>query len=315
MFTSVHFSQWMPVQYFAHRNPEFNFYWNIEVDVRYTGHYYHLSEQLSNWARAQPRKGIWERSNHFYVPRVHGAYSTDFTQWVQKKNSPPGKPWGKHSDRSIWGPVEVLPGGSEFPLADSPPTPNPDEDSYSWGVGEDADLITLLPIFPPHETHYAFLGDYWNYPEVPPAPEPPKRCSIVTTYRFSHRLLDMMHLENSNAPGHHMGSEMWPSSVCLHHGYKAVYAPHPIWLDRKWPAKALDYIFNPGPGADAGGSESVFGLDREHNFLGSTWYYRADWARSLYWRFLGWESQGIGGKEVTFPFSSIFGLSTKRVRS
>lgn len=298
----------MPVQFFARNKPEFDFYWNIELDVRYTGHYYHLTEQLGDWAKAQPRKGIWERSNHFYIPRVHGAYSTDFTQWVQEKSSPSGKLWGKYSDQSIWGPAAV-PGGIDSSLADFPATANPDQDSYSWGVGEDADFITLLPIFPPHETHYAFLGDYWNYPEVPAAPEPPKRCSIVTTYRLSNRLLNTMHNENSKAPGHHMGSEMWPPSVCLQYGYKAVYAPHPIWLDRKWPAKALNYIFNPGSGGNAGGSESVFGLDREHNFLGSSWYYRAHWARTLYWRVLGWESKGIGGKEVSKPLSFIFGFS------
>ena len=104
---------------------------------------------------------------------------------------------------------------------------------------------------------------------------------------------------------------MWLPSISLQYGYKAVYAPHPIWLDRKWPAKALDYIFNPGPGGNAGGSESVFGLDREHNFLGSTWYYRADWARRLYWRLLGCEAHGIGEKEVSCLCSSIFGVFNK----
>ena len=260
-----------------------------------------ITTSLSNWAvglKLNQEKGYGNAITTSTFP-VFTAPTLPILRIGCRRRVPlPVKFGGKHSDRSVWGPA-ALPGGINSSLADFPPTAYPDQDSYSWGVGEDADLITLLPLFPPHETHYAFLGDFWNYPKAPPAPEPPKRCSIVTTYRLSNRLLNTMHIENSKAPGHHMGSEMWPPSVCLQYGYKAVYAPHPIWLDRKWPARALDYIFNPGPGGYAGGSESVFGLDREHNFLGSTWYYRADWARSLYWRFLGWEAKGIGGKEVS----------------
>ena len=41
----------------------------------------------------------------------------------------------------------------------------PSEDSYAWGVGEDVDLITLLPMFNPAYTHYAVKFDFWNYPK------------------------------------------------------------------------------------------------------------------------------------------------------
>lgn len=123
-----------------------------------------------------------------------------------------------------------------------------------------------------------------------------------------------MHLENTHDLGrHHMTSEVWPQSVALHHGFKAVYAPHSIYMDRKWPAVALDFIFNNGDfqrvinkfkdvlleGEGSGGWESVFGNERQHNVIPSTWYYRTSFATRLYKRLLGYDVDGIGGKSVS----------------
>jgi len=60
----------------------------------------------------------------------------------------------------------------------------------------------------------------------------------------------------------------------------------------------------PALGEGSGGWESVFGLDREHNFVQSTWYFRTDLATRLYKRLLGYEIDGIGGDTVS-PVSSL----------
>ena len=313
----IHVSQWLPVQWFSLSHPNFDYYWNWEMDVRFTGHHYQLTEQLGNWAKQQPRKGMWERNSRFYIPSVHGDYPTNFTQFVQNKYASDSLVDGKLgiddtlADSSIWGPNP--PSGQPLsPYDIHPPSnaPTAGYENFTWGVGEEADLITLLPMFNPEPTHYALKYSYWNYPEELKPEGPPRRATIITFYRVSHRLLSMMHRENTGELGHHMGSEVWPQSTALHHGFKAVYAPHPMYMDRHWPAKALDYIFNNGDADDvlgrykylaregegSGGTESVFGLGREHNFLPSTWYYRTELAERLYRRFLGWEIFGIGGK-------------------
>ncbi|KAL9118018.1 MAG: hypothetical protein Q9187_005441 [Circinaria calcarea] len=306
----VHASQWLPVQWFAQSYPNFDFYWNWEMDVRFTGHHYQLTEQLGAWAKRQPRKGLWERNSRFYVPGFHGDFPTQFTEFIQAKYESRTSSGKIKTDKSIWGP-HPPPGQPPAPFDDQPPlnSPTPAYDEFDWGVGEEADLITLLPMFNPDTTHYVLQKAYFNYSEKLNPAGPPRRATIITFYRLSHRLLSTMHFENTHDPGHHMTSEVWPQSVALHHGLKAVYAPHSIHMDRKWPAVALDFIFNngdapriinrfndmPPEGEGSGGWESVFGNEREHNFIPSTWYYRTSFATRLYKRLLGYDVDGIGG--------------------
>ena len=291
------------------------------MDVRYTGHYYQFAEKTAEWAKKQPRKGLWERNLRFYIPKFHGDFATTFTDFVQKKYERLSKKGVVESDSSIWGPNPPR-GQATTPFDDLPPlnTLTPVNDNFTWGVEEEADLLTFLPMFNPDTTHYVLRNIFYNYPKVLNPAGPPRRATIITFYRISHRLLSTMHLENIRDPGHHMTSEIWPQATALHHGFKAVYVPHSIYHERKWPAKALDFIFNNGDspriinefkdvsivGEGSGGWESVFGLDREHNFWDSSWYYRSSLSATLYKRLLGYEVEGIGGKRVSckLPTSS-----------
>jgi hypothetical protein len=305
---SVHLSQWLPVQWFSRLHPQFDFYWNWEMDIRYTGHHYELLEGLDRWTRQQPRRGLWERNSRFYIPRYHGNYTT-FSEYVEAR-------YARVGAEMIWGPAPPR-GQDPMPWDPMPPPQDTDPD---WGVGEDADFISLLPIFDPWPTHYTGKDGAFNYPDALKPDGPPRLATIITFGRLSNRLLGMMDLENVREPGHHMSSEMWPQTVALHHGLKAVYAPHSIFLSRLWPAKAAEFVFNNGdanlfpspkvaatrPGDGSGGQESVYGLDREHNFVElSTWYFRANLAGRLYKRWLGFEVGGIGGETVS-PLYSLF---------
>ncbi|KAF7513318.1 hypothetical protein GJ744_009739 [Endocarpon pusillum] len=94
-----------------------------------------------------------------------------------------------------------------------------------------------------------------------------------------------------------MFSEMWPASCALHHGLKAVYAPHAEYIDRRWPTKYLEATFNAGRnGASGGARTAVFG-DPEHNFRGTTWYYNAGFPEVLWHRWLGYRFHNAGGEE------------------
>ena len=98
---------------------------------------------------------------------------------------------------------------------------------------------------------------------------------------------------------HTMFSEMWPGSCALHHGLKAVYAPHPVYIDRAWPTSYLAAIFNNGRNGAAGGARtSVFSDERQHNFRGTTWYYDAGFSPNIWKRWLGYRVDNDGGEEA-----------------
>ena len=305
----VYRGAYMALQYFSHQNPEYEYLWNWEMDVRYTGQWYHLFDRVTQWSKKQPRKGLWERNGRFYIPSVHGSWE-DFKQMVRVQseigtNTPnnvwsglkagaagvPGLPQGK-TDKPVWGPkspTDML-GGQDDPIT---PT-TVDKDKYVWGVGEEADLITFSPLFDPDGTTWFYVDDVTGYNTTQGLPS--RRATIGTSSRLSRRLLQTMHRETV-LKGHHMFTEMWPASIALHHGYKAVYAPHPVYIDRKWPTAYLAGVMNGGRnGASGGARTSVYG-GREHNFKGTTWFYDAGFAPNLWRRWLGYKVDNDGGEQ------------------
>lgn len=306
----VYRGTFLPVQYFAHQNPNFDYFWNWEMDLRYTGQWYHLLDKVQSFSKAQPRKLLWERNSRFYIPSVHGSWE-DFKQMVRvqtemgtenpanmwsslSKASPDGSasPQPK-ADTPVWGPL-----GPDDMLAnqdDTVPETSYEKDHYTWGVGEEADLIVFNPLFDPDGTTWFFTSDVTGYNTT--AGLPPRRAAITTTSRLSGKLLQTMHRE-AVLSRHMMFSEMWPASIALHHGYKAVYAPHPVYIDRKWPTSYLNAVMNAGRnGATGGARTSVFG-SREHNFKGTTWFYDAGFAPNLWKRWLGYKVNNDGGEQA-----------------
>lgn len=305
----------MAMQHFASNHPEYEHFWQWEMDIRYTGHYYDLLTKMERWAKEQPRKGLWERNARFYMPDVHGTWD-DFKQMsrVQTEQGTTGAhniwdkaPLGagpksatdnrKLGEESVWGPQRPLSEGDWFEYENDPKPPTSYErDKYTWGVGEEAELITMSPIFDPEGTSWGLADDITGYNETAGNGKPPRRAQIITASRMSRRLLLQMHRETAFKK-HHAFPEMWPATVALHHGYKAVYAPHPVYVDREWPTEYMARILNGGRNGASGGSRtSVFG-DREHNMRGLTWFYNAGFAGNLYRRWLGLRVNNDGGEE------------------
>ena len=311
----VYRSSFMPVQWFAQQHPEYEHFWHWEMDARFTGHYYHLLDRVTRWAREQPRKELWERSGRFYVPSEHGSWE-DFRQMVRVQtrmsvnNPSPDNKWnaiggtgrlqtGEGSGSSgrkgpVWGPERAA-GDERDDRHDIIPPTSLDQDRYQWGVGEEADLITFNPLFDPDGTTWILSEDVTGYNTSTGLP--PRRGSVITVARLSRRLLQTMH-DDTSMRRRTMFSEMWPASCALQHGLKAVAVPHGVYLDRAWPSSYLASTFNGGrDGATGGARTSVFG-DRQHNFRGSTWYYNAAFSSALYRRWLGFRVAGQGGEQA-----------------
>jgi len=235
------------------------------MDVRYTGYHLHLLEQLATWAKSQTRNYLWDRNARFYIPAVHGSYD-DFAEDERLL-----------SENEPWGPL---------PIANFNTSSPPDED---WGVGEEADLITLFPIFDPAGTVWPYRNHILNHNSSEAAK--PRRVSINTFTRLSRRLLLAMHADNID--GRSMFSEMWPATAAVQHGLKAVYVPHPVFLEQRWPTHKLESVFNAGPTGHVGGSlETV--TNQEYQFKGATWFWNARFSRTLYRRWLGKAESGPG---------------------
>jgi hypothetical protein len=296
----------MAMQYFAQKHPEYDFFWHWEIDIRYTGHYYNLFSQIDSWTQKQPRKGLWERNSRFYVPSIHGSWE-DFKQMVRVQTEMgtenadtmwsgiKGAKVAPKGDKPIWGPERPTNSDDWFEIENDPKPPSSyEKDKHQWGVGEDADLITFNPLFDPESTSWLLAKDITGYNNTEGLP--PRRAAIVTSSRMSRRLLDTMHRETVFKK-HHAFSEMWAPTTALHHGYKAVYVPHPMFVDREWPTAYLAGVMNSGRnGATGGARTSVFG-EREHNLKGMTWYYNAGFAPNLWKRWLGLKVNNEGGEE------------------
>jgi hypothetical protein len=295
VYRSAHF----PLQWFAHEHPEYEYFWNWEIDIRYTGNWYELFESLRSFAREEPRKGLWERSERFYVPSVHGTWE----QFREKVSAITEKPAPQAPERvgvselraepPVWG--RHAPADAPFFPDDPKPPRSYADDKFEWGIGEEADLITLNPLFNPAHSGWVFSNDITGYKFD--NGRPPRRTSIITASRLSRRLLSAMHAETALFR-HTMFDEMWPATVALHHGLKAAYAPHPVFVDRAWPPTYLEKTFNPGVnGASGSAWSSPFNIVNEHNFRGVTWYFNAGFPSNIWRRWLGFRVDNTGGVE------------------
>lgn len=191
------------------------------------------------------------------------------------------------SNSTIWGPVA---GTGIRPLGPDPPVPDPESDSYTWGVGEEADFITFLPIFNPKDTQWTFPNEIWNFKY---GVETPRRAAVITMGRYSKRLLDLIH-DSQATEGLGLASEMTGASWALFHGLKAVYVPHPIYADGHWPPQELGRIYNPGPPENINGDpDSIWNFDHvfDHITYRLSYMFTTHTAEDLYRRWLGYGSQ------------------------
>ncbi|KAJ4166732.1 hypothetical protein NW754_016658 [Fusarium falciforme] len=165
------------------QHPEYEHYWNWEMDMRYLGSYYEFFDRLGKWAKEQPRTLLWERSARYYIPPYHGTWE-NFSQSVQHDTLASGR-------APIFGPLSFE--GKEQLRHDEwgqtmmPPSCSSDApDRSKCGVGEDADIITLNPLFDTEQSGWVFSDDATGY-KAPLPDDAPSSLPLVSAVACSCR--------------------------------------------------------------------------------------------------------------------------------
>lgn len=209
-----------------------------------------------------------------------------------EKNTQTSTIWGPHPPSLRW----------LHPIGPIPPPFQ--EDNYTWGVGEEADLLTFLPIFDPSETKWTFADKIWN---IPNAKKAPRRASPVTMGRFSKSLLNSIH-DAQIKHGTGVVSEMTAPTFALWHGLKSVYVPHPLYADGKWSPKELDRIMNRGPAESINsGEDSLWNWDHrwDHVVYRTSYMFTAQLGEDLWRRWLGFKTEGEQFSDGSYVSTSL----------
>ncbi|PWN28495.1 hypothetical protein BDZ90DRAFT_149698 [Jaminaea rosea] len=172
-----------------------------------------------------------------------------------------------------------------------------DDQNLTRGRGEEADLITLGPIFDPRGSGWYWEYDVQNYPK---GQGTHRRASIGTNMRMSRSLLDAMNVVNAEAKKS-LHCEAWPTTLVLHshlpsshdHSFypeagfthnlplpfKGVFAPHPIYFRHYWDPDVLHARIN---------RADFYKKINEKVMRDSSFYYDGKHSKEIY---VGWKER------------------------
>ncbi|KAM4058876.1 biotin synthase-like protein [Hirsutella rhossiliensis] len=202
-----------PLQLFALHFPEFDHYWQIELDQRFMGDAGAHLDAVAAFALNEPRKQALERSSYAFNEDVHGTYA-DLMLDVDMANQ------GKSR---AWGPMRIP---DVVPVGPMPPVKNPEEDDFTWGVGEEADIIVSSFCADVHHVDWIFRG----YTEgLLAGGETPRWYCPPAIERVSRTMLMLTH-QAQHDDGLSVPSEAVFPTWAMWHGLKLSYPPQPAYM-------------------------------------------------------------------------------------
>lgn len=202
-----------PLQLFALHYPEFDHYWQLEIDQRFTGDAGKYFDAVGKFARDEPRKQALERSTFTFDENLHGTYA-NFTASVNAANN------GKSR---AWGPVSVP---NIEPIGPKPPVSTPQEDDFTWGVGEDADVVTSSFCADIRDSVWVYKN--W-FKGLAFGERTPRWFCPPAVSRVSRSLALAVH-ETQHKQGVRIGSESVFPTWALWLGLKLSYPPQPAYM-------------------------------------------------------------------------------------
>lgn len=205
--------------------PDIEFFWLMDHEARYTGHHYDLFQKMTAWSKAQPRDLAWEKASLMYAPKIHHTWR-NFTRIA-------GAIRDTKTRNGLQRTRGIEPIGPDRPIRLGR--------NNNWGVGEEADLITIAPISKPPLSEFGETLVIENYPDGENTPY--RALSFPSMLRMSKRLLRAMH-HGQITLGARMHPAMYPVSTALHHGLKVSSFPLPIFADAPTSAAEVEEKVN-----------------------------------------------------------------------
>ncbi|RMY81263.1 hypothetical protein D0864_08359 [Hortaea werneckii] len=221
-----------PLQLFAHFYPEYDHFWQFEMDARFLGHVGKMLRAFDAFSRKQPLKQAPERASWAYMPKVHGSYD-HFKAMVDK---------GLKGDATIWGPEKVQ---LIDPIGPEPPVKDPKQDPFEWGVGQDADLLLFGTL---NDVRRFESGNDWvfnGYLKGGLRGEYPRYMSVPAQARASWDLLESVHVAQ-HKKGLAIASEATLPSFAMWNGLKVIGLPTPKFQFPERDIWELNHVQNGG---------------------------------------------------------------------
>lgn len=216
-----------PLQLFAYFYPEFDHYWQFEMDTRFTSHAGKMLRQFHNFGAKQPYKQSRERASWTYIPRIHGTYA----EFSEKVNNT------LEGNATVWGPVPII--DVPDPLKPRPPM-NDSQDNFKYGLDEDADLLLLSPLFEVKRFNkyedWVFKDWIRGFSQL--SWEVPRFSNAPAQARAGRNLLHAIH-SAQHEKGLRVPSEATLPSFALWNGLKVVQVPQPNF---QWPTRSIQEL-------------------------------------------------------------------------
>ncbi|EQL02120.1 hypothetical protein OCS_02160 [Ophiocordyceps sinensis CO18] len=267
-----------PLQLFALHFPEFDHYWQIELDQRFMGDAGAHLDAVSTFARNEPRKQALERSSYAFNEDVHGTYR-DLMTAVDKAN---------RGRSRAWGPIRIP---DVVPVGPAPPAQNPEDDDFAWGVGEEADIIVSSFCADVKHVDWIFRG----YTEgLLAGGETPRWYCPPAIERVSRSLLMLTH-QAQHDDGLSVPSEAVFPTWAMWHGLKLSYPPQPAYMRPRdpgdgdgeetsrnpdeWRHPERTPWFGQAPGQSRDGMSHANPQSLADS--GLTWWWTSEWPREI----------------------------------
>jgi len=258
-----------PMQLLALHYPEFDHFWQLEMDMRFLGDAGKFLDRLTQTALREPRKQALERASFWHMIAETGDYG-EFFRAVDAANA-----GGSHA----WGPMRVR---EILPIGPEPPIPDPRNETFQWGVGEEADVITTSFCMDANKPNQWVFRE-WIHGLKTGVTTPRFYCPPAIM-RGSRALLLAIHQAQLEY-GIRVPSEATLPSFALWHGLKLSFPQHPVFHRDGGDVENRRGWWRGGPKASATGL-GPDNSDHPRGF-GLTFWWESDWAKHVFYDWMG----------------------------
>lgn len=279
---------YQPLQIFAHFFPEYEHFWQLEMDLRFSGHAGHLLKAAGSFSRNEPRKQAFQRTSFFCTPSSYPKYGDLIHNMDAALNGDDDMFTGMRVPE-----IEKPIGLQIAP----PPTLNPREDNFTWGVGEDADVILLdVSLNVTLGLGFIFKPFVFNFSM---GLDTPRLHSPPAMGRQSWHLLNAVH-DAQRLKGLALPGESTMPSFAMYHALKVSFPPMPLYGANshhfgKGEYPTIDFWANGGPPRienwGTGRGQAIYGPEflpkrpgkqKPTPFMGTTYRFNAHYPQQLW---------------------------------